>query len=157
AGNTAIAFDGLGPSSFKYNGVEFLQSGWCHVSYTEFTDEDGSKASGDDSTARRVDGGSGTGFESYPWGRGTYQFEAKGARIHISVSIHNSSAKTLSSFGMALTTLKFPPKPAEYDGSTPMLGHNLGDPTALPMSYGSGALVLANEDVTEPLLVGFPW
>ena len=157
AASAAIAFDGSGPSSFKYNGVEFLQSGWCHVNYTEFTDEDGSKTSGDNSTVRRVDSGSGTVFESYPWGRVTYQFETAGARIHISVSIHNDSAKTLSSFGMALTTLKFPSKPAEYDGSTPVLGHNVGDPTALSMSYGSGALVLANEDVTQPLLVGFPW
>jgi hypothetical protein len=94
AGNTALAFDGSGPSSFKYNRVEFLQSGWCHVNYSEFTDEDGSKTSGDNSSSRRVDAGSGAVFESYAWGRVTYQFEADGARIHISVSIHNSSAKT---------------------------------------------------------------
>jgi len=39
----------------------------------------------------------------------------------------------------------------------PMLADNIGGPTVMSMSYGSGVMVLANEDPAKPLSTGFPW
>src|SRR5579862_136864 len=56
----------------------------------------------------------------------------------------------------ARTTMPVPQLMPISVGS-PLLGHNNGDPTLIGMSWGTGIVVLANDDVTKPLISGFPW
>jgi hypothetical protein len=58
--------------------VEFLESGWCHVNYTKFRDANGSKTSGDNNAATRVDADSSTILQNYPWGRGDLPIRGHG-------------------------------------------------------------------------------
>jgi hypothetical protein len=53
--------------------------------------------------------------------------------------------------------LKFPSKLKEYDGSIPLLVHSVGDVAAVKVSYDTGTLVVVNEDVDKPLMLGLPW
>jgi hypothetical protein len=45
----------------------------------------------------------------------------------------------------------------EYDGSTPLLAHNLGQVAVVKVSHSSGSLAIVSEDLDKPLMVGFPW
>jgi hypothetical protein len=60
-------------------------------------------------------------------------------------------------FIMQLAAVQFPSTPSEYDGSTPMVGWNMGNPTVIPTTFGNNKLVLTNEDYVNPLMVGWPW
>ena len=156
-GTVEVAFGKWGPSSVKYADTEFLQSGWSHLDTVKFKDESGLETDGDTSSNTTVDANSGTVSQDYPWGNASYTFTPDGPQLKIHVVIRNDSGNTLSSFVLALPTLQFPATPAEYDGNTPLLGHNVGAPTVVTMNYGTGALFLVNEDVTQPLMAGFPW
>ncbi len=157
-GSTQIAFGRWGPTSIKYNGTEFLSDGWTYIDYAKFKDTSGNVSDGSNtSTTTTVDTDSGVVSQTYPWGIVKTKYETAGSRVNMTVSIRNDSSKTLASFMFIMPRLQFPQKPAEYDGNTPLLAHNAGEPTAVPMSYGSGTMVFANEDVTQPLIAGFPW
>ena len=56
-----------------------------------------------------------------------------------------------------LSILQFPSAPQEFDGVDPIVVINNGNPTALRMTAGANTVVLTNDDVVQPLLVGYPW
>jgi len=94
--------------------------------------------------------------QNYPWGQLRLSYAAAGSRIQITVSVTNTSKSTIQQLRLEPLTLVFPSKPLEYDGSTPILSHNLGGTTVLPLTYSKSMLALTNDDVSQPLLIGFP-
>ena len=54
-------------------------------------------------------------------------------------------------------SVHMPGKVGDYDGSTPLLGHGIGEPTIIRLSTPLLTLVAVDEDFSEALLTGFPW
>ena len=63
----------------------------------------------------------------------------------LSITTKNDSANPLTGLFLEPLAVKFPEKPVEYDGNTPILGSNMGGPTVLKMTYGANALALVDE------------
>jgi hypothetical protein len=84
-------------------------------------------------------------------------YETKGNNLLLTVTTKNRSTSTIDGVAYEPLGLAFPAKVVEYDGSSPLMGHNVGNPTLITLSYGDGIVVLANEDVKGPLLIGYPW
>ena len=149
----SVAFNSSSISSIRYGGTEFLYSGDISLSSVQFGSTPGSVYS-----YRSINQAQRTITDFYNWGQIEYDFIPRSSNLFIDIRITNQSFSTLTQFGMNLMTLRFPLAPSEYDGSTPILANNIGDPTAFPMTYGvDGTMVVTNEDVINPLLIGFPF
>jgi hypothetical protein len=94
---------------------------------------------------------------SYSWGTVSADYKIVGSRLNISIHTRNLSQEIIESVAYEPFGLKFPRKVREYDGVVPLLSHNIGNPALVTMNFGKGTLVLADEDVEKPLLIGFPW
>lgn len=158
ASGAAVEMDRSGLAAIWWAGHDFVQHGQPRMDWLTLTQPDGSQVAGGVSAATSVDAASNAIDQRYPWGTVRCVFTAECNRVRIDVSIANESASTISGFCLRLAELQFPKPPKEYDGVTPMLAHNRGSPTVLTESFpGGGVMVLTNEDVATPLMVGFPW
>ena len=105
----------------------------------------------------QVDAGRGRVTRTFAWGTVTGNFSARANIFHLTITVANtSSATAILAIKLQPLWLRFPQKPREYDGSDPMFAANLGSPTMISADYGTGTLALCNDDVTKPLLIGFP-
>jgi len=94
---------------------------------------------------------------TFPWGTVQVTYATAHNQLNLSIQTTNNSPDTIESLLFQPLALKFPEKLQEYDGTTPLLAHNIGDIGLVRASYGSGSIVIASEDITQPLMVGFPW
>ena len=106
----------------------------------------------------QVDVTRGSVTRAFAWGTVTGRFSARANILRLTISVANTSAvTTVEAIQLQPLWLRFPQKPREYDGSDPMFAANLGSPTVIGADYGTGTLAFCNDNVTLPLLVGFPW
>lgn len=155
-GKVEMRFDGDGLASIKYKSVEFLADSDFQIYWAALTDSGGKTVGGDTSHTTSVDAVARSVTKKFAWGKVRAVYSADANRLNIAVTISNETTSTLDGFILALGALNFPATPKEYDGSL-IIGHNVGSPTASMVSYGSGAMVLANEDVTTPLMTALVW
>lgn len=94
---------------------------------------------------------------TYTWGTVSADYKVVGSRLNISISTRNLSQNIIESVAYEPLGIRFPRKVREYDGVVPLLSHNIGNPALVTMNFGKGTLVLADDDVDRPLLIGFPW
>jgi hypothetical protein len=156
----AIEFSGNGLSSLKYRGMEYLSYGDMRLSHLIMRDGSGHEVKADMDFTSEVDARAAKVTEKFSWGDVTAQYATKPGKFYISITTNNRSLNTIEQVSYEPLGLKFPGKVAEYDGNIPLVGHNSGNPTLIPMSWTastSGMIVLANEDVERPLVIGFPW
>ncbi len=153
-----IAFGPAGLSSLKYHGREMLAYGDFRVNRIAMKDRAGNAFDADLTSIVKVDSARGELKRIYTWGtlQVRYNVDVQD-RLQLQITTKNTSNFTIESIFYEPLALKFPFKPREYDGSTPLLGHNIGAPTAVMLSTGSEAVTLVNDDVQKPLLIGFPW
>lgn len=151
-----LRFGPNGLTSLTYGGTELLGAGEPRLTQLTFVDRSGATRAGDVSSTLTVDAAQQQITRLYGWGETRIKYAVSAGRIDITAAVTNNSSDTIQGLALELLTLKLPAKPREYDGNTPILFHNIGGPTVLPLSWGSGMLVLANEDVSRPLLTGFP-
>jgi hypothetical protein len=79
-------------------------------------------------------------------------------RLTIDITTKNTSTSdTIQGLHFTPLVLRFPKKVKEYDGSTPLLAHNVGQTAVVPISYEAGTMAVVAEDIKKPLMVGFPW
>jgi len=168
----SIAFGAQGLSSLQVGGQELLwrnsadttggafDGGTFWVTSVALRDADGKDISlpnGGPSTVR-VESGQGRVTRTFAWGRVSGIFAAHANTLHLTISITNTSpATTVQTIAIQPLWLRFPQTPKEYDGVNPMLTANLGNPSAIALDYVTGTLALCNDDVTLPLVIGFPW
>ncbi|HLK62878.1 MAG TPA: hypothetical protein VKU19_05540 [Bryobacteraceae bacterium] len=153
----SIEFTSQGLSSLQFRGVEFLSFGDLRVSRAVMRDSSGRSAPASLDSSLEVDPKTGTVLRRFPWGELSARYTTSPGRLAIAITVTNRSQNTLQEASYEPLGLKFPGKVVEYDGTVPLLGHNYGDPTLIGMSWGTGIAVLANDDVTQPLISGFPW
>jgi len=118
---------------------------------------DGTWTAGDTNPTTTADVANRVLTQKYAWGTVTYTYTTTQTQMFADVTIQNNSATPMGMFIMQLAEIQFPSTPSEYDGSTPMVGWNMGNPTVIPTTFGANRLVLTNEDVVNPLMVGWPW
>ena len=104
-----------------------------------------------------VDAARGRVTRTFVWGRVLGIFAVSANTLHLTVTVTNTSpSSTIQAIAVQPLWLKFPHTPKEYDGADPLLAANLGNPSVIGADYGTGTVALCNDDVTRPLLIGFP-
>jgi hypothetical protein len=141
----------------KVRGTELLSFGDVRVSRVMMRDSSGQQVAAAMDSTLEVHAESRQVVRRFPWGEVSAKFTPAPGRVDIAFAVTNRSQSTLQEASYEPVGLRFPAKVNEYDGAVPLMGHNTGDPTLIGMSWDSGIAVLANEDVTQPLIAGFPW
>ena len=152
-------------AQFSSSGLTSLQyDGWNYVGYGDFRTNvihmitpAGKQTDASLASTVKYDAGQKRFTRYYDWGTLAVHYEVSGNRLEVSIVTTNTSPNTITGVSYEVLGIKFPTKPAEYDGVTPMLAFNLGDPTILRMTHRGAILYVVNKDSYPPLLVGFPW
>jgi hypothetical protein len=152
-----VQFTGGGLTSLEWNGTEMLASGAPMISWVSLIQPDGSWSTGDTNCTTTVDVANRILTQKFAWGSISYAYTTTQTQLFADVTIQNTSTTPVGMFIMQLAELKFPQTPTEYDGSDPMVAWNMGNPSIIPTTFGSGKLEISNEDVVNPLMVGWPW
>ena len=157
AHSLAVAFDSSGLASLRFGATEFLARASFEVNGIQFVSSDGRVSSGNTKHTVAVDQGSHRTKLIFDWGAVAVQYRVEPEKLILDIRTTNQSRSAIQAISYDALALKLARTPVEYDGVVPMLGTNIGSPTVLPLSYGAGAVLLSNEDVHRPLLIGFPW
>ncbi|HEX4086624.1 MAG TPA: hypothetical protein VHY22_17055 [Chthoniobacteraceae bacterium] len=157
APSLSVGFSASGLSSVKWNGSELIASGAPNIGWAGFVQADGSWVSGNMNATSTFDSTNHILTQKFAWGSARYVYTYNGTQLFVDTTITNTSSQEMASFVMQLVEIKFPQTPSEYDGSDPMVGWNMGNPTIIPTTFGASRLVTTNEDVANPLMVGWPW
>lgn len=152
-----IALNDRGLTSLTYGGTEFLANGQFGPGHVVMRDSSGKSFKADLTGKTTVDQEARAVLLDYSWGSVRVGFAASGNRLTITVTTTNTSPNTITGVFYEPMTLRFPSAVREFKGSIPLICSNVGDPCLVNMTFSSGTLVLANEDVTKPLILGFPW
>lgn len=156
-GGVTILVNGQGLSSLQYGGSQFLGNGDFRVNGVLMQDGSNTPFYADLTATVTMDTVHQTLTRSYGWGSVTVNYAVSGNKLTLSMSTTNTSVHTIQGLFFEPLALKFPARVQEFDGVDPMLSDNIGGPSVMSMSYGSGVMVLANEDPVKPLSIGFPW
>jgi hypothetical protein len=165
SGTVSMGFGSAGLDSLRWNGTEMLAAGAPAISWVGLVQPDGSWTTGDSNPVTTVDAGNQTLTQKFAWGSITYAYTATQTQMFANVTIQNGSTTPVGEFIMQLAEIEFPSTPKEYDGSDPMVGWGMGNPTIIPATFGEGTgagmgagmLDVTDEDVVNPLMVGWPW
>jgi hypothetical protein len=153
-----ITMSPTGLASLKSDNVEYLLGGDFRVEEVLLKNPSGELHTGavngevsSDQTNRRL-------TINFPWGIVNTRYQLTNNRLTIDITTKNTSASdTIQGLHFTPLVLRFPKKIKEYDGSIPLLAHNVGQAAVVPVSYESGTLAVVAEDIKKPLMVGFPW
>jgi hypothetical protein len=155
--NVSIAFNNNGLSSLNFQGTEFLAYGDVRLTEIDFLKPDGTTYKGDVSSSVTVNATQQTQTRTYNWGTITVGYSVAGNRMNMTVTVSNQSSAVVKGIWFQALGLHFPSAVQEYDGNTPLVHNTLGQPVVQPMTNSSGVTVLAVDDPTKPLQIGFPY
>ncbi len=153
----SIELTANGLSSLKYEGREFLQRGSLLVNEVKLIQSSGKSAPAGTQSHLSIDPQKQSEQMVFEWGEISVAYRSKDDRVTVSIQIINKSQSTLASLSLDVLALKFPRTPEEYNGTTPMLATNIGAPSILPLHFDAASVILCNEEIGKPLLLGFPW
>ena len=152
-----VGFKSNGLASLRYAGTEFLGNGDFRVNRVQLQSGSQAPVDADLNASIQMDTTRQTLTRLYGWGKVSVIYRAAGNKLTITVSTYNTSQSTIVGVFYEPLGIQFPAAVTEYDGVDPLLADNIGGPTVIPASYGSGVMTIANEDVVRPLMVGLPW
>jgi hypothetical protein len=152
-----MEFTEKGLTSLKFDDVELLGAGDFRVDRVLMRHGVGHSFEADLASKVTINAARQEVTRTFPWGTVRATYELKRNHLGLTVVTTNKSSSTIHGVFYEPLVLKFPTKVQEYDGSIPLLGHNVGNPTVITLSHKKGVVVLVNEDVRKPLLVGYPW
>jgi hypothetical protein len=153
-----VATSSSGISSLKSDNIEFLKDGDFRVDEVVLRNPQGETRAGSTIGTSAFDQKQRKLTISYPWGTVTTSYTAQNNRLNLSIVASNASdSDTIQGIRFSPMVLKFPEKIKEYDGSIPLLVHNIGQVAAKTVSWNSGTLAIVSDDVEKPLMIGFPW
>jgi len=153
----SLTLDKKGIKSLQCNNVEYLGDGEFRVERVTLKKANGETYLGQTSGSVDMDVQRQQLNRTFPWGTVQVAYSTVRNQLQLNIRTTNTSADTIVGLQFQPLTLKFPEKLQEYDGTTPLLAHNIGDLALVRATYGSGSVVIASEDVSKPLMVGFPW
>jgi len=155
---TSIKFEGEALKSLTCNDTEYLENGEMRVEHVTLQKPSGETYAGDTSGRTELDVAHQQIKKTLAWGIVRVAYAAFQNQVKLTVRVTNTSpSDTIQGLWLEPLTLKFPQKVQDYDGTTPLLAHSVGEVAIVRASYGSGAVAVASEDLEKPLMVGFPW
>jgi hypothetical protein len=157
SGNISIGFTPNGLNSIQYNGFQYLNNGKFGINAINLVDSSGHATSASISGSTTHDVSRQQSTTKCSWGSLSVTYAASGNKLTLTISTTNTSSQMIGGVFYEPLSIVLPSAPKEYDGVTPILGVNMGAPTALRLTSNSSTVVLTNDDVKLPLLVGFPW
>ena len=157
SGNVSISYGTNGLSALTYNGIQYISAGNFKVNGINFQNAAGQISAGSTSGTATYDPAHLRTTIKFPWGRIVAAYAVSGNKLSLTITTVNATPYTIQGVFYEPLDLQFPSAPLEFDGVDPMIVINNGNPTAIRMTAGANALVLANDDVVQPLLVGYPW
>ena len=152
-----VTYNGNGVSGLTYNGVSLLDPGGSftvsnytlrHADGTTFYSEDwqGGYTIQMDLAAKKL-------TWSYAWGSVVSQYTQVGDRLNLTITVRNTSATdTLMGLNIFAMRLRFPQ--ALPGPGYPEISFGADAPGVAPADFGSGVMVMANEDPTRQLYTG---
>lgn len=152
-----VGFDAKGVTSLRYGATEFLASGDLQVNGVTFRTAAGGTSRGDLKATVTVDQAAKQVTRTFSWGSVAARYRATAGRVDVQVIVTNRSPLTLQGIALEPLSIRLPAPPREYDGVTPMMAYDPGEPGLVPLHYPTGTVVLASENAGAPLLIGFPW
>jgi len=153
-----ISMNSNGITSLKTDSTEMLESGELRVEQVLIKKPTGETYAGSPYGGSSSDPQAQQTTKTYPWGTLKIGYRAMDNRLKVTLAIENTSdTETIQGLRLVPLTLRFPHKVKEYDGTTPLLAHNVGQIGIVKVSYGSGTLAIVSEDIDKPLMLGFPW
>lgn len=155
--NVTITYGTAGLSAIQYNGFQYLNQGSFGVNGVNFVNNSGQITAGSTVATTVYDTVHQQTTMTFNWGTMVCTYATVGNKLSLAIKTTNNSTQTIQGLFYQPLTLVFPAAPQEFDGVNPIVTPNIGNPTALRLTAGGNALVLANDDVVLPLLVGFPW
>jgi hypothetical protein len=153
----SLAFNSNGLSSLQYNGVQFLSYGNVILNEVAFQNPDGSISYGSTTSSVVVDSIGYTQTRTFAWGSILTAYSLSGNRLNLTITVTNQSSSPIQTIWINPLALQFPAAIEEYDGNTPLVNSTRGSPAVQSMTYGTGVMALADDDVALPLMLGFPW
>ncbi|MGA8596330.1 MAG: Ig-like domain-containing protein [Bryobacteraceae bacterium] len=153
--SVSIALNGSGLSSLEYQGVNYLGYGSFRLNAVQFQTPSG-VVNGDNSGSCSMNYGASQLTCSYGWGTITATYSVSNNQFLLAIATKNNSSNTITGLFLEPLAIHFPVKPLEYDGNTPILADNIGEPAVLKMTFGSNALALVDNG-TLSLMLGFPF
>ena len=156
AADVQTAFNANGLVSLMWQGHEFVHDPTVYI-YGFFQMPDGSRVAGAAATGVVFDAVQRRRTFTYPWGTVILTYTPAGSRMNLAVSVTNSTANPLVGFNVAPMSAQFPQLPAgiAWQLGFEIGGTNIDDLTALPADFGTGLLLLCNDQVGGPLRFGF--
>jgi len=156
--NVKAEFTNDGLKSLRSNGFDFVQSGGFQVHEVLLRNAAGQTRPGSTDGDYKFFPERQELDRTFPWGRIKVNYSTSRNRLLLAISTTNTSdTDTIESVWYQPITLKLPAKAKEYDGSIPLLAHNVGEAAVTRLSFGSGAVAAVSGDVAKPILIGFPW
>ena len=155
AAQLTTAFSANGLTSVQYGGAQFVSDGTVQASV--ILQNAGGTRYEVGSTGRAFDAALKRLTITYPWGSVVVNYATAGDRLTLPVTITNTSADTIVECAVGLMRVQFPSVPAgsSWANGFEMSGLNIDDLTAIPADYGTGLLVLCNDQPGPPLKFGF--
>ncbi|MBF0593346.1 MAG: dockerin type I repeat-containing protein [Candidatus Omnitrophica bacterium] len=95
---------------------------------------------------------------TFAWGSVHLRFSAMANHFDISATVSNASDNTLDSLALDIINLKLLSTPLETNGiNMPIWRLAPGDPGIFSLTHASSKVVVVNNDVVKPLVIGVPW
>ncbi len=150
-----IGFNGVGLNTLQVNGTPFLAYGDFRLNGLTFLTPSGQLVSGDLTGTLSVNPATQTVTRVASWGTITVNYAAAGNQLNVTITVNNQSPNTIQDLWMEPFDIQFPSTPLEW--LYPLVVNSIGQPAIQQMTYGSGVMVLAANDITKPIQLGFPW
>lgn len=152
-----IRFDAAGLTSVAFEGNELLQDGTFRVNNIQVRDDSGGTHPLSLSGTTRVDTDNSQVIHSYGWGDVAITYRALGNRLDLTMAVTNRSGTPIEGVFLEPLALRLPARPDEYDGNTPIIAYDSGEPGVLSLTSPSMTVVMAVEDPGAALIAGFPF
>lgn len=149
-------FGEAGLTRLAYDGESFLQDGAFRVWGAAFRSWDGERRQADlaqeqrrfDTAARRL-------VLTYPWGEIRCTYGVEPGRLRLTIDVENRSPAVLTELTLSPLESAFPEPPEGWTPHMPYRGFNLGWPTVNTAACERTTVAACNEDVGQPLQVGW--
>lgn len=166
-----VGFGGSGLTSLRYGGQELLwlnpgdathgafDGGAFWVSRVTPRGADGKEVTMNGGGPSRVfvDAAHRTVTRTFAWGSVRGRFAPAASHLGMTLTVTNAaSGMTIQAITLQPLWLRFSQKPREYAQEYAMLSPSRDAPGIVTANFGTGTLALCNEDVRQPLLIGFP-
>ena len=144
-----------GLASLKFGGAELLKDGTFKLRDVQLSDLEGTTVPADLAGGKvQVDKAGGAVTRTYRWGTLRCVYTASGSKLKMDVTVTNRSDRVMTCALLQLLELKFPAAIKGFDEDVHK-GNNVSGPTVVGIDYGSGVVVLVNEELAPPAYVGF--